>query len=72
MASQLPTIELRGSDDGVVYGTVIRARGGKLTATGAGVPLLRQAEKYGEASADTWGRLKKYCSGPLRAVVVAE
>lgn len=66
MASQ--QVQLRGSDDDVLYGTVTRAEDGTLTATRAGVPLLRQAQKYGEAPGATWKRLQTYCSGPLRAV----
>lgn len=68
MASQ-QTIELRGSDDNVVYGTITRATNGKLAATGAGLPYLRQAQRHGEEPTETWRRMREFCNGPLRAVM---
>lgn len=70
MASQLPTIELRGTDDDVLRGTIERHPDGSLTATRAGAPFLRQAQKHHEVPADTWARMRGFCNGPLRAVVV--
>lgn len=67
MADQ-QVIELRGTDDDVLRGTITRATNGKLAASGVGVALLRQAAKYGEAPADTWARMRGFCNGPLRAV----
>jgi len=70
MADQQGTIELRGSDDGKTYGAVRRQADGSLTASGAGVGLLRTAVRFAEAPAATWERLQGWCNGPLRAVVV--